>query len=357
MYSYLFIGRSEQMSEENTYTESKPTIGSFEEKLQQVANEIDHLRDSFTKSSEDLSRIKNMLDIDAFKGLSSTIENFEGQLSEVERQKQEAYQGAQKYSQELEKEKERLIKLWDAYKKQEEELSQAEAKIQEYEKQATTYDTEKQQLEAKYQEQLNTLQEKVNTVTQDTQKIEQFQNQINEYTNKYQTLEQNYQQLQTDATQKQSTIDTLQQEVTKYKEFEQYKEFKAKYDELNTAYEKEKDRLTKLYHLYEETEQECNRLKGDNLKWQNWYNSNKDIFNKLFSGAPPTPMPKGPEKPFNKRDITPTPEPGPQHPSPSGFETKQTTPTTTTYKTPEETTKTTTTEEEKKKQKKGFFRR
>ena len=52
-------------------------------------------------------------------------------------------------------------------------------------------------------------------------------------------------------------------------------------------YEKEKDRLTKLYKLYEETESECNRLKVETKGWQKWFDSNREIFDKLFSTSPP----------------------------------------------------------------------
>ena len=81
------------MSEEDIYRENNIDIGSFESKLQQVANEIDQLKNTFSKSTEELSRIKNMLDIDTFKEVTTAIEHFEGQMSEVERQKEEAYKG------------------------------------------------------------------------------------------------------------------------------------------------------------------------------------------------------------------------------------------------------------------------
>jgi hypothetical protein len=29
------------------------------------------------------------------------------------------------------------------------------------------------------------------------------------------------------------------------------------------------------------------RLREENQNWQNWYNSNKDIFSRLFSASPP----------------------------------------------------------------------
>jgi len=68
---------------------------------------------------------------------------------------------------------------------------------------------------------------------------------------------------------------------------ENYAEYKEKYEEISAEYEKEKEQLTKLYHLYEETDNDCRRLKEETKNWYGWYNSNKDIFNKLFSTTPP----------------------------------------------------------------------
>ena len=39
--------------------------------------------------------------------------------------------------------------------------------------------------------------------------------------------------------------------------------------------------------LYEETESECNRLKVETKGWQKWFDSNREIFDKLFSTSPP----------------------------------------------------------------------
>jgi hypothetical protein len=76
---------------------------------------------------------------------------------------------------------------------------------------------------------------------------------------------------------------------------------------MTAEYEKEKERLTKLYHLYEETDTECKKLSEENKSWQDWYNSNKEIFNRLFSSVPTattqeTPIdetPNTPEAPDN----------------------------------------------------------
>ena len=84
------------------------------------------------------------------------------------------------------------------------------------------------------------------------------------------------------------------------KDMESYADYKDRYEEVNEQYEKEKERLTKLYQLYEETDAEVKKLREENNYWQNWYNSNKDVFGKLFSSAPPGAItPETPTTPEN----------------------------------------------------------
>ena len=125
------------MTEENKEEGNVEHVGSIKERLQHVASEIDTIKNSFSKSTEDLSRVQNMLNVGGLEEISGVIEQFEGRLTE----------GARKYSEELEKEKERLIKLWDAYKNQEEELSNTEKRISEYEERARMAEVSKKQLE------------------------------------------------------------------------------------------------------------------------------------------------------------------------------------------------------------------
>ena len=275
------------MSEENMFVGANPEVDTLEERLRQAANEIDNLTVSFTKTTENLSRIKNMLDVDALKEITSTIHKFEGQLSEIEKQREEAYQGARKYSEELEKEKERLIKLWDAYKKQEEELSTAEGKLQEFEERMHTAEKEKQEIQQDYSARIETLNQKLNEHQEAAEKLHDYQKQINEFSTIRSNLEQQNQNLKKEISEQKQTNVSLQNSLEEYKKYEQFADYKDKYNEVNQAYEKEKDRLTKLYHLYEETEREVTHLRQQNEKWEQWFNSNKDIFDKLFSGGPP----------------------------------------------------------------------
>ena len=70
--------------------------------------------------------------------------------------------------------------------------------------------------------------------------------------------------LKEENTQKDTELGSLRGKITEFEQQESYSEYKTKYEEVNAEYEKEKERLTKLYQLYEETDAECKRLKEEN---------------------------------------------------------------------------------------------
>jgi len=274
------------MTEENKNVKEWDHVNSLKDKLQSVTTEIDSIKNSFTKGAEDLARIQSMLDISNLDEFTTTIERYEGQIAEAEKGRMEATEGVKKYSEELEKEKERLIKLWDAYKNQEEELSTTERKIADYEEKARMAESSKQQLDEDYNARINILNQQIQENQDKVQKFEEYQNRVNDFDNVRNRLEGEIHELKEQTNNKDTTIATLEQQVSELKEYEKTSEFKTKYEELNVEYGKEKERLTKLYQLYEETDSECKRLEKENHNWQQWFNSNKEIFDKLFSAAP-----------------------------------------------------------------------
>ena len=272
------------MSEENMSTGNTDYLMSLGEKLRQAVNEIDTIKNSFEKNTNDLLKIKNMLDVDNIGDISDIIEKFEGQIIEAERKKEEAFQGAKKYSEELEKEKERLIKLWDAYKNQEEELSKTERKLKEFEGKANNAETTLKQLENDYNVRIETIMQKLRESEEKSNQFNEYKQKVDEFYTIQNKLEEENTTLKTDISNKENKINSLEEQINNYKEQGEYKD---KFTELSSQYEKEKERLTKLYKLYEETESECDRLKKETKGWQSWYDSNKEIFNKLFSTTPP----------------------------------------------------------------------
>lgn len=274
------------MYEENKL-EDEEYVDSIKGKLQAVSSEIDALKNSFSKSTEDLTRIQDMLSIGNLDDISGVIEKFENRVAEAEKRRMEAIDGAKKYGEELEKEKERLIKLWDAYKNQEEELSHTEKKVTDYEEQIRIIEADKKQLEDDLTARINTLSQKIKENESKLSQFDAYKSKCEEYDNTHNSLERETNELKEDISTKENLINNLSKEINKLKSLEDYSEFKIKYEEIKEEYEKEKERLTKLYQLYEETDSECKRLRQANQNWQNWFSSNKEIFDKLFSTVPP----------------------------------------------------------------------
>ena len=142
--------------------------------------------------------------------------------------------------------------------------------------------------------------------------LEQLEQRTKDFETIRTDLENNVNQLTCDVTNKNETIKTLETQVEELQKFKQFEEFKHKFDEISVEYEKEKDRLTKLFRLYEETEAENQHLKKEVSKWETWFNQNEDLFNKLFSSV--DTLRKTPS-PTSTTQSTPKPQqPKPQQP-------------------------------------------
>ena len=71
------------MVEENIKPGEGEHLDSLKGRLKQVADEIDTIRTSFTKSTEELSRIQTMLDVGKLDQITQVLENFENRISEA----------------------------------------------------------------------------------------------------------------------------------------------------------------------------------------------------------------------------------------------------------------------------------
>ena len=263
-------------------------ISSLKERLRHVADEIDTLKNSFSRSTEELSRIQGMLDIGNLEEIGNVIGNFESRISEMDKKREEAAEGARRYSEELEKEKERLIKLWDAYKNQEEELSNTEKKMTDFEKQMRETEASKRELESDLTARINTLTAKLEENEGKIGKFDEYKNKCEEFDSAHDQLEGEVHNLKNELSAKDETINSMQKQIDELGKHKKYAEYKDKFDDISVQYEKEKERLTKLYHLYEETEAKCKNLKEEVKNWEKWFDSNREIFDRLFSTGPPS---------------------------------------------------------------------
>lgn len=274
------------MVEENVDNVSiKSSKNSFMERLQEASTELGSVKSSFSKSMEDLSKIQSMLSLDGLDKMDSMIHSFEDRLSESERRREEAAEGARRYSIELDKEKERLVKLWDAYKNQEESLSIQEKRSAELEEKLLATERMHTQFEQDATARIQTLTEKVNEREEALQNMEEMKQQVMRFDTIRTNMERDIESMRSDLMTKDDVIGGLQRQVEELRGFEQFAGFKTKFEETSTELDKEKERLTKLFRLYEETESQNKQLKEDLRGWENWFDSNETLFTRLFSSV------------------------------------------------------------------------
>ena len=254
---------------------------SFMERLQEASTELGSIKSSFSKGMEDLAKIQSMLSLDGLNKMDSMIHSFEERLSEAERRREEAVEGARRYSMELEKEKDRLVKLWDAYKNQEESLSAQERRVAELDERLRDTEQVRMQFERDATARIQTLTQRLEEREQAVQQLDDMREQVTRFDTIRTQLETNMDQMRGDLTVKDDIIKTMEKQVEQLRGFEQFADFKTKFEEVSTEYEKEKERLTKLFRLYEETESENKMMKEELQGWQNWFDSNEGLFTKL----------------------------------------------------------------------------
>ena len=110
-------------------------------------------------------------------------------------------------------------------------------------------------------------------------------------------LEEEIHSLQDEIHVRTETLNSLQKLTTDLKEYHDTTNYKEKYEEILEEYEKEKQRLIKLHNHYRQIEEEHNKIKSELKGWQDWFYSNRDIYDKLFSAAPTGILRAPPEEP------------------------------------------------------------
>ena len=258
---------------------------SLIEQLQEASTELGSVKSSFSKGMEDLAKIQSMLSLEGLNKMDSVMRSFEDRLSEAERRRDEATEGARRYSMELEKEKERLIKLWDAYKNQEESLAAQEKRVAELEEKLRDTEQMHMQFERDATTRIQTLTQKVDERAQQLQQMDDLKQQVMRFDAVRTQMETSVDRMRGEITTKDEIICGLERQVEELRGFEQFAEFKPKFEAVSMEYEKEKERLTKLFRLYEETDGENRKLKEELHGWQSWFNQNEELFTKLFSSV------------------------------------------------------------------------
>ena len=121
-------------------------IEEFKANFKKVIEEIDSIIKGAYQEKEAMEKLRKLFSEDQIKRLEELMDAMRKRTKDAEDRALVALQEAERYKNELEKEKTRLEKLWDAYKKQEEELMEREREIEELQEALKEKDKEIEEL-------------------------------------------------------------------------------------------------------------------------------------------------------------------------------------------------------------------
>ena len=229
-------------------------------RITQIADEIGKVRDQAQQEAQALDKIRGMLDVGYLNDLLRSVEELETRLSELETDSLHAREGAAEAQRELEREQDRLAKLWDAYKIQEDELERLkrdyplmEEKMFERDRQIDNLRRELSRLEGSAR----------------------YKDQYEDAAAQNDKLRGEVDHLETELERALRTIEGLEGEVDSLRANEADA---GRLAELESQLAEEQERLAKLYRVYEDVEAEKKDLAQRLADWETWFSRVRPSF-------------------------------------------------------------------------------
>lgn len=260
-------------------------VEKMKSNFEEILSEIDSIAQSSYKEKEVFKRLRELIDIDRIERLFQMLDSMEKISREADERAITAFRDMEKYRKEMEMERARLEKLWDAYKKQEDDISKEKKEAGE--------------LKSKLSEQENVienLKKKVKTLKEleeDREKVERLEEELKEYKSNKEKLQIELEREKAAKMELEKEVENLskylpykkeaenlRRRVEELKPLKNYVEYKKKYDEMEELYKKEQERLAKLYKVYEDLDKELKETKEKLESWEEWFRNNRDYMEK-----------------------------------------------------------------------------
>ncbi|MEA3190500.1 MAG: hypothetical protein QOD77_1082 [Thermoplasmata archaeon] len=220
--------------------------------LSRVSEEISRVRDRAREEVNSLERIKGMLDVGYLNDLIKSIEQLEVRMETLETEALTSARDVDETRAELQKEQERLAKLWEAYKAQEDELTQLrrdspllQERVTQAERQSESLKREVARLEP----------------------LSRYKSEYDAVVRENQTLRVEVESLSREARRSQDELRAVQGELVTLRE---EGAFKGRAAELQNLLEEERERLAKLYKVYEEQAEDLKSARARLDAWEAW---------------------------------------------------------------------------------------
>jgi chromosome segregation ATPase len=228
--------------------------------IREVAREIGRVRDQAMQEADALEKIRGMLDTGYLADLMTSVAELESRMTEMETEALHASEDAGRARRELEEEQERLQKLWDAYKIQEDELERLKRDYPLMEEKLFERD---RQLEG---------------VRREIARLEQFARYKEEYeatASENERLAHALDQAEAELERAASGLRSAEDELHSLRAIEADSH---RVKDLERELEEERERLAKLYRVYEDQEHAKADLQARLDHWERWFSKSRSAF-------------------------------------------------------------------------------
>lgn len=260
--------------ERRRVTTRKVSTGSADQlksNISNIADELARVRDQARAEVDSLERIRGMLDVGYLNDLLAGIAEMEQRIEEIEREALDARGDADGTRKALEEEQERLAKLWDAYKAQEDELNR---------------------IKRDYPLMEEKLFERERTIESLNREIAELQG-LARYKADYESLVDEAEKLEDELDAKTEELEevnrTLKGLESELGSLRQISDLRPRVDELTQELEEERERLAKLYRVYEDLEAEKKDVEAQLDDWDAWFKKYQGAFKDVCKASQSAP--------------------------------------------------------------------
>ncbi len=236
-----------------------------------IASEIERVRDRAEQEARALQEIRGMLNVDTLNDLLRAIDALEARIEEIETEGMRAREESTGLQENLEQEQDRLRKLWDAYKTQEDEL---------------------QRLKRDYPLMEEKLFERERTIDALRRDVDEMAG-LKRVQADYDSLLTEHQALQTEAARMDEELDlatnALKEMEAEIAEHQAMGDVRLQNKELEATLDEERERLAKLYRVYEDQKQEMEDLSARLGDWEAWFQKLQPHFQGICEGKDAVP--------------------------------------------------------------------
>ncbi|MBS3773377.1 MAG: hypothetical protein KGY55_04165 [Candidatus Thermoplasmatota archaeon] len=260
-------------------------VEQLKHNFQRVLSELDSMEEGSQKEQEMFERMKELIDVKKIERLHQMLDAMQKKAQEAEERALEAYRDQEKCRKELDLEQERLEKLWDAYRQQEDDLADIQRKQEQWKQRCEQQENRLGEL----QKQVATLKE----LEADREKVEKLRAQLKDEREAKEAAHRELERVSAAKEALEKENDDLQKYIPYKKEAEQlrkrvqeleplqdYVRYKEQAEELEKQYQREQERLAKLYRVYEDLEQDLESCREKVRRWERWFKDNREYVDK-----------------------------------------------------------------------------